>query len=260
MKIALISFSNEGTRVAARLVGHFPQCEVFLHAGVEELPAAKRFRHVLELTAEIFSQFDGLVYVAPAGLVVRAVAPCLKHKTTDPAVVVVDVGARWAVSLLGGHEGGANDLTLAVANCLGAEPVISTTTEAIKDLIVGVGCRRGTAAGAIVRAVREALARAGADQARVRLLASADIKADEPGLLQAARELELPLRLIASEEIANSTRALEHSEFVREKVGLPAVAEPAALLAGRRTQLILPKTVLNGVTVAIAREGFSPSA
>jgi cobalt-precorrin 5A hydrolase len=47
---------------------------------------------------------------------------------------------------------------------------------------------------------------------------------------------------------------------VQEKVNLPAVAEPAALLAGRRTRLLLPKTVYHGVTVAIARESFSPSA
>jgi cobalt-precorrin 5A hydrolase len=260
VKIALVSLSNEGARVAATLAGHFPNSEIFLHAGVEELPAAKRFDRVIELTAEIFSQFEGLVYIAPAGLVVRAIAPCLKHKTTDPAVVLVDVGGRWAVSLLGGHEGGANELALAVANCLGAEPVISTTTEAIKDLIVGVGCRRGTAAATIAAAVREALARAGVDLCRVRFLASADIKADEPGLRQAALELGLPLRLVAADEIAHSTRSFERSEFVQEKVHLPAVAEPAALLAGRRTKLLLPKTILNGVTVAIARESFSPSA
>ncbi len=260
MKIALISLSNEGARIAARLAGHFAESEVFLHVGVEGLPGARRFERVMDLTAEIFPQFDGLVYVAPTGVAVRAVAPCLVHKTSDPAVVVVDVGARWAVSLLGGHEAGANDLALAVANCLGAEPVISTTTEAVKDLIVGVGCRRGVAAEAIVAAVREALARVGAEVARVRLLASADIKADEQGLLQAARELEIPLRLIASEEIAQTTYSFEHSQFVQEKVDLPAVAEPAALLAGRRTRLLLPKTILNGVTVAIAREDFSPSA
>lgn len=260
MKIAIVSLSDEGARIAARLADHFPENEIFLHAGVESLAAAKRFEHIVELTAGIFSQFDGLVYVAPAGLVVRAIAPCLEHKTTDPAVVVVDVGARWAVSLLSGHEGGANELAMAVANCLGAEPVISTTTEAIKDIIVGIGCRKNTPAEAIVGAVREAMLQVGADLARVRLLASADIKADEPGLLEAARRLGLPLRLIASEEIAQTTRTFQHSEFVQAKVDLPAVAEPAALLAGRRTQLLLPKTILNGVTVAIARESFLPSA
>ncbi len=147
-----------------------------------------------------------------------------------------------------------------MANCLGAEPVISTTTEAVKDLIVGVGCRRGTLAEAIVGAVRDALGQAGAELARVRLLASADIKSEEPGLRQAACELGLPLRLVAAEEIGDSRREFEHSQFVEEKVNLPAVAEPAALLAGRRTRLLLPKTIINGVTVAIARESFLPSA
>jgi cobalt-precorrin 5A hydrolase len=168
--------------------------------------------------------------------------------------VAVDVGGRWAVSLLSGHEGGANDLALAVANILAAEPVISTTTEAVKNLIVGVGCRRGAAAGAIVAAIREALTLAGCELARVRLVATAEIKADEPGLREAARELGLPLRLVSAEEIRQTVRPFAHSDFVQEKVDLPAVAEPAALLAGRRTQLILPRQVLHSVTVAIARE------
>ncbi len=164
------------------------------------------------------------------------------------------MGGRWAVSLLSGHEGGANELAMAVANILDAEPVISTTTEAVKNLIVGVGCRRGAEAGAIGAAIREALALANCDLAQVRLLASAEIKADEPGLLEAARQLGLPLRLVGAEEIRNSIRTFGHSDFVQEKVDLPAVAEPAALLAGRRTQLLLPKQRLHGVTVAIARE------
>ncbi len=92
MKIALVSLSNEGARIAAKLARHFPEGRIFLHSGVDELPSATRFERVVELTAEMFSRFEGLVYVAPAGLVVRAVAPCLKHKTADPAVVVVDVG------------------------------------------------------------------------------------------------------------------------------------------------------------------------
>ncbi len=168
--------------------------------------------------------------------------------------MAVDVGGRWAISLLSGHEGGANQLAIDVANILDAEAVISTTTEAVKDLIVGVGCRRGTDADTIVAAIREALAMIHGDLARVRLLASAAIKADELGLWAAARELGLPLRLVAAEEIRNTVRAFEHSDFVQDKVDLPAVAEPAALLAGRRTRLVLPKQILHGLTVAIARE------
>jgi cobalt-precorrin 5A hydrolase len=254
VKIALISLSNEGARVAARLAARWEPCDVFLYAGVTELPQARRFERIFELTREVFATYEGLVYIAPTGVVVRAIAPLLEHKTTDPAVVTVDVGGRWAVSLLSGHEGGANALALDVANILGAEPVVSTTTEAVKDLIVGVGCRRGAAASDLVAAVREALAAAACDLASVRLLASADLKADEAGLLQAARELGLPLRLIGAEEIRQTVVAFQTSSFVQDKVDLPAVAEPAALLAGRRTRLILPRQVFHSVTVAIARE------
>jgi cobalt-precorrin 5A hydrolase len=262
VKIAIISLSDAGARIAARLATSptFTACEIFLHADVTELPAARRFQRIVDLTGEIFAQFQGLVYIAPVGLVVRAIAPRLQHKTTDPGVVVVDVGARWAISLLGGHEGGANDLAVAVANVLGAEPIVTTSTEAAKDLIVGVGCRRGASAEAIVAAVRSALQTAGCQLAQVRLLASADLKADETGLFHAAETLGIPLRLIASDEIVATIQVFQHSAFVQDKVNLPAVAEPAALLAGRRTRLILPKMIANGVTVAIARENCMPSA
>ncbi len=258
MKIAVITLSDEGARLAGQLADGWSRgdssADLFLHVGTTELPQARRFQRIIDLTQEVFHRYDGLVYIAPAGLVVRAIAPCIGHKTVDPGVVVVDVGGRWAVSQLGGHEGGANQLAVAVANILGAEPVISTTTEAVKPLIVGVGCRRGTSAETIAAAVHEALAEAGEDLSGVRLLASADIKADEAGLIEAARQLNLPLRLIPSDEIRNCCRNFEHSSFVEAKVDLPAVAEPAALLAGRRTQLLLPKRILHSVTVAIARE------
>jgi len=266
VKIAVITLSKEGTKVAAKLAASWKECDVFVHASVppggetqpaDVLPPVQRFDHIVELTERIFGLYQGLVYVAPSGAVVRAIAPCLRHKTVDPAVVVVDVAARWAVSLLGGHEGGANELALAAANVLGAEPVISTTTEAVKNLIVGVGCRRGAAAEAIVAAVRAAMALAGSELGRVRLMASAEIKASEPGLREAAKELGLPLRLIPDEEIRHTARTFSRSDFVQEKVDLPAVAEPVALLAGRRTQLILPKRVFPNVTVAIARENCS---
>jgi cobalt-precorrin 5A hydrolase len=254
MKIAIVSLSEAGARIAARLAPNWEHCDVYLRTVSAALPHAIRFDRVRELTREIFSLYHGLIYVAPAGVVVRAVAPLLEHKLVDPAVVLVDVGGRWAVSLLSGHEGGANDLALTVANLLGAEPVVTTTTDAAKDLIVGVGCRRGAAAEAIVAAVRTALAAAGCDIARVRTLASVDLKAGEPGLREAARQLGLPLRLISSEEIRHTVYAFAHSPLAEEKVDLPAVAEPAALLAGRRTQLLLPRQVIESVTVAIARE------
>lgn len=256
MKTALIALSREGAILAGRLSKKLADTQVYVHESVEGFTAAESFARIIDLTSAIFGEYEGLVYFAPCGVVVRALAPCIQSKYTDPAVAVVDAGGRYAVSLLCGHEGGANGLAMTVANILGAEPVISTTTEAVKSVIVGIGCRRGVESGRVVEAVRSACAQAGVDVGDVRLLASADIKSDEPGLLAAAEELGLPIRFIASDDIRSSLRSFEHSDFVKEKVDLPAVAEPAALLAGRRTSLILPKTAFNGITVAIARESF----
>lgn len=260
MSIALISLSAEGLSVAHRLAPHLDDVELFVHDSVEEAPGIGRFTSVLDLTRELFGRMRGLVFIAPSGVAVRAIAPLVEHKLKDPAVVVVDVLGRWAISLLCGHEGGGNHLTLRIANLLEAEPVITTTSEAAKRLIVGIGCRRGTPSQTIIAAVTEGLALAGHRPDQVRLLASADLKADEAGLLEAAEQLDIPLRLIAGDEIRANGRLFAHSVFVEDKVALPAVAEPAALLAGRRTQLILPKTIIKGVTVAIARENCSWSA
>jgi len=268
VKIALISLSDEGARIAARLAEHLGACDLYLHTAVAYPPAGlkpaggypevRRFDRICDLAKELFPSFHRLVFIAPTGVAVRAIAPCLRNKRTDPAVVVVDVGARWAISLLSGHEGGANDLAIAVSNILAAEPVITTSTEAAKTILVGIGCRRGTPAEQIIDAIRQALATAKASLDQVRLLASADIKRDEAGLLEASRQLGIPLRLVSSEEIRQSTLAFERSDFVQEKVNLPAVAEPAALLAGRRTRLLLPKQVFPNVTVALAEESAHP--
>jgi cobalt-precorrin 5A hydrolase len=255
MTVAVITLSREGACLADRLVQKLPGCHLYLHETVTHNHNADRFSSILELTGVLFPQCEALIYIAPCGIVVRSIARHLVHKTRDPAVVVVDVRGRWAISLLSGHEGGANDLAVIVANIIAAEPVITTTTEALKTLIVGIGCRRGIASHRIVEAVNETLKEAGLDLSLVRCLASADIKSDEAGLLTAAGELGVPLRFISSDELRNCVFDFQHSDFVEKKVNLPAVAEPAALLAGRRSKLIIKKRAYNGVTVAVAEEG-----
>jgi cobalt-precorrin 5A hydrolase len=258
MTTALITLSSEGLRLLAPLTSLLPEARLFVHESVREAPAAEHFAKIADLTASLFPVCRNLVFAAPCGIVVRALAPLVKSKFEDPAVVVLDVGGRWAISLLSGHEGGANDLAIRVANCTGAEPVVTTTTEALKSVIVGIGCRRGTPSERIVAAIRGALAETGVSLEEVRVLASAEVKADEPGLLAAAETLAIPIRFIAAEEIRVCLRDFSHSDFVQEKVGLPAVAEPAALLAGRRTRLICRKKTYNEITIALAREGLPP--
>lgn len=257
--IALITLSTAGARLALAVRRSIPESECFFHTGFPSLTAsgtAHSFESIRTITADIFNRVAGLVFFAPCGVAVRSIAGLIRDKKTDPAVVVVDTGGRFAISLLSGHEGGANNLTFRIANILGAEPIITTTTEANRDLIVGVGCRRNISADDIVSAIKSALEQCRASADRVRMIASADIKSNETGLIRAAKIMNLPLRFISSEEIKNSCKSFSAQDFVQMTVGLPAVAEPAALLAGRRTTLILPRIKHRNITVAIARENI----
>jgi cobalt-precorrin 5A hydrolase len=260
MKTAIISLSDEGARIATSLKDGLGDAQIFLHEKVSNTFGGRKFKSIITLTGQIFNRYDSLVYIAPCGVVVRAIAKTIGHKAADPGVVVVDAGGRFAVSLLGGHEGGANDLAIAVSNIIWGEPIITTTTEALKSVIVGIGCRKGVKAPEIIEAVDAALRKAGLARDDIRLIASADIKRNEEGLLAAAQLLGIPLRFISSEEIRSSGRKFTRSAFVEKKVNLPAVAEPDAILAGRRARLILPKMTSGPVTVALARESFSWSA
>jgi cobalt-precorrin 5A hydrolase len=260
MKTAVVSLSAKGAQVGNQLLDQLEDCAMFVHVSAEWSGPGCRFQRLKALVGSLFRTSRAIVFVAPCGAVVRAIAPHLRHKKTDPAVVVLDVGARHVVSLLSGHEGGANELAVTVANALGAEPVVTTTTDAAKDLIVGIGCRRKSAAERIVTSVESALAEVNASLKRVRTLASVDLKADEAGLWAAARVLGVPLRLISAEEIRSTRKAFARSPVAERRLDLPAVAEPTALLAGRRTTLLLPKRVYAGVTVAVARESLPWSA
>jgi cobalt-precorrin 5A hydrolase len=252
--IDLVTLSSMGLVVAKRLKASLADAVIHLHVDVETAETVQRFSRTSDLVEQLFSKTTGIVFIGPCGIAVRSLAPLIKSKLSDPPVVVVDVMGRYAVSLLSGHEGGANDLAMRVANVIGAEPVITTTSDAEKNLIVGVGCRKDASVEAIVEAIHFAVESAQVSLKDVRLLASADIKADEPGLLAASQQLGIPLRVIASDEIRACTREFAPTPLAQEKVNLPAVAEPVALLAGRRTVLIQKRINRNGVTVAIARE------
>ncbi|MGW6508387.1 precorrin-3B C(17)-methyltransferase, partial [Streptomyces niveus] len=85
---------------------------------------------VREAVERAFAECDQLVCFLATGATVRLLAPLLADKSTDPGVVCVDEAGRYAVSLLGGHGGGANSLATEVASTLSATPVITTATDA----------------------------------------------------------------------------------------------------------------------------------
>lgn len=92
-------------------------------------PGDTAFDSLPALVAQTFHTHAGHVFVAACGIVVRAVAPHLRGKADDPAVVALDQDGRHVVSLLSGHLGGANELARRVAAVTGGTPVITTATD-----------------------------------------------------------------------------------------------------------------------------------
>ncbi|HKX33088.1 MAG TPA: cobalamin biosynthesis protein [Blastocatellia bacterium] len=192
------------------------------------------------------------VVVGASGIAVRFLDGLMEDKHHDPAVVVLDEAGRYAVALLAGHEGGANRLAYRVASAVGAVPVITTATEALKPLVIGIGCRKGITADRIEAAVSHALN--GRLLSEVREVATVDLKADEPGLIQFCERNDLPLRTFARAIVDGRSWVTQPSEWVRQNVGLDGVCEPCALIACPRGRLVVPKMALNGVTVAVVED------
>jgi len=305
-----------------------------------------------------FAECDAVVAFLAVGATVRVLAPHLGGKDADPGVVCVDEAGRYAVALLGGHAGGANDLARRVSAVLGCEPVVTTASDAagipgldtlgwpvegdvaavgraildgepvrlvadevwplpafppnvsvdadspytlaISDLsdlsdlsylsavsdlsdpgdlsvvrrsrpwarsqvaaddgqrtthalvvlrpaslVVGVGASRGVSAEEVLGLVAAALAEAGLSAASLRCLATADVKADEPGIVEAARRLGVPLATHETDVLAE-VETPHPSDIVRGAVGTPSVAEAAALVSSG---------VSRGVSVGVSVSG-----
>jgi cobalt-precorrin 5A hydrolase len=130
--IAVWSVTPNGLRLAQQLKGHWPGATIFCsqrtaaHAGHGGI---KMFHRLIDEVRHNFHRFEGHLFIMAAGIVVRSIAPLLKDKTVDPAVVVVDDAGRFAISLTSGHIGGANRLAERAAQLLGATPVITTATD-----------------------------------------------------------------------------------------------------------------------------------
>jgi len=114
-RTAIVYITDNGLTLAERLKSLLPDAEIarYSPAGVEDL----------------WLRSEALVFIMASGIVVRTIAPLIKDKRTDPAVVVLDEAGKHAISLVGGHLGGANDLAREVAASLGGEAVITTASD-----------------------------------------------------------------------------------------------------------------------------------
>ncbi|MCI6851696.1 MAG: cobalamin biosynthesis protein, partial [Clostridiales bacterium] len=131
MKIALFAYSRQGCKTARRVLESFKDSEVqaytmerFLEPGFVPIP-----RPPQSFYGKLFDWADALIFIGSCGIAVREIAPHVKSKLTDPAVIAVDELGGFVVPLLSGHIGGGNALALRLADFLGATPVITTATD-----------------------------------------------------------------------------------------------------------------------------------
>ncbi|MCX4701833.1 precorrin-3B C(17)-methyltransferase [Streptomyces sp. NBC_01373] len=294
--IGLISATSAGAAARDRLAAAWPD-----RTRVYEGPVGDAVRAA-------FAECEQLVCFLATGAVVRLVAPLLGDKTSDPGVVCVDEGGRFAVSLVGGHGGGANELAGEVGELLGARPVVTTATDAVgvpgldtlgfpvegdvagvsravldgepvalkadfawplpplrvtsegsyairltdrlvepaahevvlrpPSLVVGVGASKGAPVEEVLGLVEAALRDAGLSARSIAELATVDAKAGEPGIVEAAESLGVPLVTYSAEELAQ-VDVPNPSDAPLAAVGTPSVAEAAALVRGG--ELLVPK-------------------
>ena len=360
--IAIIAFTKTGTQLACQL-----RDALLAQASQVSVAAPERFASEYGVsaydtldawTSEAFETADALLFVSATGIAVRAIAPFIRDKFVDPAVVSIDEKAQFVVPLLSGHVGGANDFAREVAALVGAQSVVSTATDlhgifavdewarknnlaildralakeisaallAGKDIgfessfpikgelpaelkmgetlggqttgcevpgnetaknddptanepshhlmgvvvsldpskqpfehtlrlvprvvTVGVGCKRGTPGETIEAFINECLTAAHIAPEAVSTLASIDLKADEPGLLETASKHNWTCVFYSAEELAAVPGEFASSAFVEQTTGVDNVCERAACAAGG--QLVQPRKSCNGVTVALA--------
>ena len=260
------------------------------------------------------------------------IAPHIRSKQTDPAVIVIDDCGSFVIPILSGHIGGANALAERLADILGAQAVVTTATDtggkfspdslaAANDLLItdlqaakeiaaavlngeavgiissysckgmpselipgegfrtgivigngggrkpfpvtlelvpenivlGIGCRRGTVCETIEAAVLTALEKAGIPAERICAVSTIDIKADEEGLTSFCKKHSLPLFTYSAQELSQVQGTFTSSGFVSSITGVDNVCERSAVKCSGG-KLILRKTAGDGVTVAAAEK------
>ena len=348
--IAVIAVTRNGVNLALQIQAKMPGCVCYVPTRHRFALAmgAVGFDRVGAVVPALWRRFRALVFIMATGIVVRQIAPLLKHKTQDPGVVVLDERGRYVISLVSGHLGGANGLAAAIARITGGQAVITTASDvqnrpAIdliaqelgleienpellktvarclledeplwvydpeqrlepclaeeeniawlregaavanechdrigiwvseslapdawpclmlrpRNLVVGVGCNRGTAAEEILELVRRVFDRERLSLRSIRNLTSIEAKADEGGILEAGRQLGRPVHFYSPQEL-EKVAVPNPSQMVLAHMGVESVCEATALVSAQSSELIVVKQKTANVTLAVARVA-SPS-
>ncbi|MBF0210277.1 MAG: cobalt-precorrin 5A hydrolase [Desulfamplus sp.] len=134
-KISIWAITPGGLKIGEELLKSIPNSHFFISNKVSNLvdgsfaKTASLFDSLSAIFQQEFNNYDAHICIFSTGIAVRIAAPLIKSKLSDPAIVVIDDRAIHAISLVSGHLGGANRLTIEVAKITGAAPVITTATD-----------------------------------------------------------------------------------------------------------------------------------
>lgn len=131
MKIAIISVSKKGHDLSLVLKKQLDKDSTIIATDIF-------YKDVKNTFKLLFYEYDAIIAIMASGILIRSIAPLIKSKTTDPAILNIDEEANFVISTLSGHLGGANKLTSKVSNILDATDVITTATDVNKKLGVDV--------------------------------------------------------------------------------------------------------------------------
>jgi cobalt-precorrin 5A hydrolase len=123
MKLAAVTFTLQGEALVRKLGEYFG----IHHYSKNTYPDF----NIKSLGEKLMKEYEGIIFIGATGIAVRTIAPYITTKDKDPAVVVIDNEGKFVISLLSGHLGGANELTLEISNILKAQPVITTATDTL---------------------------------------------------------------------------------------------------------------------------------
>ena len=137
-KIAVLAITKNGIDMSLRIKEHFSDFEIFAPVKFSNNNGKIQWydESTTQKIVDLFKSNDGIVCLFSLGAVIRLLAPHIKDKKTDPAVIVIDDNANFVISVLSGHLGGANELSNEIAEKIGSTPVITTAADVNKTIAV----------------------------------------------------------------------------------------------------------------------------
>jgi len=137
-KTSILAITKNGIKIGENLKRMFPNWDVFAPSKLttDAIGITWYSEPTTEKIVELFKNNNALICIFSLGAVIRLIAPYLKDKKTDPAVIVIDDKTNFVISVLSGHIGGANELTVEIAEKLKALPVITTAADVNKTIAV----------------------------------------------------------------------------------------------------------------------------